>query len=79
MPPPDHAHDYAPSFSFARFTGNPYRPCLVPGCDAITLDPPHDVDTFREGSGFAASCSCGEYAEHAEEMGAAYALACYGE
>ena len=42
----------------ARITGTPHRECER-GCGAITLDPEHDVDTWRERDGYHWSCSCG--------------------
>jgi hypothetical protein len=30
-------HEWGP-VQQARFTGNPYRPCVIPGCREISLD-----------------------------------------
>lgn len=71
-----YVHSFAPTYRPSRLAGTPYRPCLEPGCDVVTLDPLHDIDTYREDGGFAAVCACGETAHAATEDAAIDALAC---
>lgn len=52
-------HKWGP-MELASFTGNPHRKCERSGCGFVTLDPEHDVDTYREADGYHWSCSCGE-------------------
>lgn len=52
-------HDYPDAYDLARFTGTPVRRCKR--CPAVTLDPLHDADTWREDDGYYGACACGAF------------------
>lgn len=72
----DGPHEYEDLLRPSWMCDTLYRPCTIPGCRAVTLDPLHDVDTMRDDDGFLAICSCGEYGDGPTEAEAEAALGC---